>query len=84
MEGVLTMIRHTTDAASGITAEQQAILDEIKEVTRQIACTELWFEMESDSDLIEACIYQREALSARYRYLLSIAKQHEISSSPFK
>ena len=39
--------------------------------------------MESDHDLIEACIYQREELLARYRYLMRVAKNDNINSSPF-
>ena len=44
------------------------------------------FAMESDSDLIEACIYEMEALRARYRYLLKTAKQEglvAVSEPPF-
>ena len=47
-------------------------LNEIREICAQIKCTEMWFEMEDDDDLIEASIYQREALNARYRYLLRL------------
>lgn len=48
--------------------------DEIHEAIREV-CARLdmvnrRFEMESDSDLIEACIYEMESLRARYRYLL--------------
>ena len=50
-------------------------LNEIREICAQIKCTEMWFEMEDDDDLIEASIYQREALNARYRYLLRQAKK---------
>lgn len=50
-------------------------LNEIKEICAQIKCNEMWFEMEEDDDLIEASIYQREALKARYRYLLRQAKK---------
>lgn len=39
------------------------------------------FEMESDSDLIDACIYEMEALRARYRFLLRQAKQEGLTAS---
>ena len=54
-------------------------LNEIREICAQIKCTDMWFEMEDDDDLIEASIYQREALNARYRYLLRQAKKNDIS-----
>ena len=38
--------------------------------------------MESDSDLIEACIYEMEALRARYRYLLKAAREQGITAAP--
>lgn len=38
------------------------------------------FEMESDSDLIDACIYEMEALRARYRFLLRQAKQEGLTA----
>ena len=42
-------------------------------------CTDMWFEMEDDEDLIDASIYQRESLNARYRYLLRKAKENHIT-----
>ena len=54
-------------------------LNEIREICAQIKCTDMWFEMEDDDDLIEASIYQREALNARYRYLLRQAKKNNVS-----
>ena len=84
MEGVLRMIRHAENVAEKQDkAQRQQILDEIKDVSRRLACVERWFEMENDSDMIEACIYEREALNARYRCLLRKARQNELSSSPF-
>jgi len=38
--------------------------------------------MESDSDLIEACIYEMEALRARYRYLLKAAREQGLTAAP--
>lgn len=87
MEGVLRMIRHTVVSAAQkdavAQADEKAILEEIKEVSRQMRYIDQWFDMECDADMIDSCIYQREALNARYRYLLNRARQHELSSSPF-
>ncbi len=50
------------------------IKNEIKGICEKIAKTELWFEDEQNEDLIDACLYQREFLNARYRYLLKKIK----------
>lgn len=46
------------------------LLEDIREVQRQLALSDARFDMQSDRDLIDACIYEQEALRARYRYLL--------------
>ncbi len=50
------------------------LLEEIKEVCSEMAKTENWFQMESNDDLIEACIYKREFLNSRYKYLINKVK----------
>lgn len=79
MENVLRRIGQT--AGRVIEKREEAgeklsrqILEEIHEVKRRKACNERWFQMESDEDLVEACIYEREELAARYRYLLRQAR----------
>ena len=51
----------------------------IREVCRQIDAVERQFSMQTDPDLIEGCIYELEALRARYRYLLRTAREQGIS-----
>ena len=71
----------------GVRDPQEAILNakkrrffrELREIYSQMKCTDVWFEMEDDEDLIDASIYQREALNARYRYLLRQAKENHIT-----
>lgn len=46
----------------------------IREVCHQLDCVQSRFEMETDSDMIEACIFEMESLRARYRYLIRLAK----------
>lgn len=55
------------------------LIEEIKNICSEMDKTNLWFQMESDSDLIEACIHQREVLNARYRYLMNKIKLDKIS-----
>lgn len=60
-----------------------SILEQIKQVNRLMNCADLWFENEIDEALIESCIYQREALGARYKYLITVAKRQNLKSEPF-
>lgn len=85
MESVFKMIRQTEKSSGSEESERQLdLVNEIREVCRQLNCTERWFQMEKDDDLIEACIHQREVLNARYRYLMRKAKRDNLYSSPFE
>ena len=59
-----------------LNAKRIRFFNELREICAQIKCTDMWFEMEEDEDLIDASIYQRESLNARYRYLLRQAKNY--------
>ncbi len=83
MESVLKLLQRTESAAEQPDVNQEKLLSEIKDVSRLLAYNECWFQFECDSDLIDACIYQREELQARYRYLLSQAKQYGVSNAAF-
>jgi len=54
--------------------EQNRLIQDIREVRRQLEAAHAFFALETDEDLLDAAIYQREALQARYRYLLRLAK----------
>ena len=56
------------------------LLIAIRDTCRRMDNAKLRFEMESDSDLIEACIYEMESLRARYRYLLRMARMQGITA----
>lgn len=62
-----------------LNAKKRRFLNEVRDICAQIKCTDMWFEMEEDEDLIDASIYQRESLNARYRYLLRQARENNIS-----
>ncbi len=64
--------------------QRQSLLEEIKKTSRSLAYTNMWFDCETDTDLIDSCIYQREALNARYSTLIMQAKNNNINSVPFK
>ena len=84
METVLKYIQRVDRADVQAEQKQQNLLDEIKEVGRMLSCNEVWFQMECDENLIDSCIYQREALQARYRYLLAAAKRQGVSAISFQ
>ena len=58
-----------TDAQSESECRRGALVEEIKSIRRRMNSTRLCFENECDEDMIEACIYELEALGARHRYL---------------
>ena len=62
-----------------VCSENELIRTEIRNVCLELQKTENWFQMEIDSNLIEACIHQREVLNARYKYLMNKLKPMEIS-----
>ena len=54
------------------------IIDSIREVCDGMDAAQSRFEPESDPDLIEAAIYELQALRAKYRYLLRTAREEGI------
>ena len=56
------------------------IINEIKNICRQMEINDIWFQNESDNDLIDACIYQREVLNARYKYLINKLREKNPNS----
>lgn len=85
MESVLKLLQRTTVCEEETTElDRRKIVDSIREVSRQLAYNECWFQLESDENLIDACIYQREELKSRYRYLLNLAKQKGVNCASFQ
>jgi hypothetical protein len=60
----------------------EALLEDIRTVCRQMDAARARFEMEQDEDLVEASIYELESLKARYRYLIKRAKKEKLSDAP--
>ena len=58
---------------------EQRLLQDIRRVCRMIDDAYARFQMQADDDLVEASIYEIEALKARYRYLLRLAKTQNIT-----
>lgn len=62
------------------TAPSEKILADIRDVRREIDVAYSRFKIASDSDLIDAAIYDIEALNARHRYLIRLAKANSIEA----
>ena len=75
------MIKIFKKTSPEINPDAQKIKDEINKICTELEKTNMWFQMEIESDLIEACILQREVLNARYRHLISKMKLLELSLS---
>ncbi|HAH78770.1 MAG TPA: hypothetical protein DEB16_01295 [Ruminococcaceae bacterium] len=84
MESVLKLFLRNDCKVEKTETDKQKLLSEIRDVSRRLAYNECWFQQECDRDLIDACIYQREELRARYRYLLSLAKQEGVNCAAFQ
>ena len=65
-----------------LSVNDQGLIDELKHVRDRMTHADVWFQMEEDSDLIEACIYRQRELKARYRYLIRQVKNNKITMSP--
>lgn len=56
-------------------------LQSIQDICRRMEALESQFSMQSDGDLIEACIYEMEALRAQYRFLLRQAREEGLTGT---
>ena len=78
MYGIRNIFGHKDNRDVILQEKAKRLFKEFKYLYVQMQCTEMWFQMEEDEDLIEASIYQIESLRARYRYLLKKAKDNNI------
>lgn len=53
-------------------------IETIRELCERMETVQSRFEMETDPDLIEGCIYEMEAIRAQYRYWLRVARDEGI------
>lgn len=55
---------------------------ELRDARQELSAAKTRFQMLSDEDLITASIHEMEALEARCRYLLRLARQQGVCSTP--
>ncbi|MBC8570059.1 YaaL family protein [Zongyangia hominis] len=84
MEGILRskFLPRVRETSAAPVQETDRIIEDIKAVLELMDYAERRFNLEQDEDLLEACIYENKALSARYRYLIKMAKRKGISYDP--
>ena len=55
------------------------VIEAIREICARMDAVQNRFELETDPDLIEGCIYELESLRAQYRYLLRTARKEGVT-----
>jgi len=80
--GVFALVRNKLQARRKPPepTSRERLIEDMRDVRRQLEAVQSYFALESDEDLLDAAIYQREALHARYRYLLRLAKQANLTA----
>lgn len=81
MEGIITGVFHNVFKQKAIDKSGNELLCEIEAVKQGLSSVTSRFEFQSDPDLVESCIYEMQALTARYRYLLREARRLGLKSS---
>ena len=62
--------------------ERQALLEEIETTKRAHATALANLENIADPDLIDCYIYELNAVQVRYKFLLRLAKEHNLTNLP--
>ena len=79
MEGILrTFIRPINavrEKAMPKPRENDGLVEEIEAIKAQLRNVQNRFDLYTDFDMTDSCIYEMEALEARYRYLIKRAKE---------
>ncbi|MCL2446562.1 MAG: hypothetical protein FWD06_07335 [Oscillospiraceae bacterium] len=60
---------------------QENIIAQLRDVRHQLAAAQSYFAMESDEDLVEAAIFQKEALERRERHLIRQARKLQMEAA---
>ncbi len=84
MEGILQSVLKPIRLIKEKTAPaiKDPLIEEIETVKEELRSVQNRFDLLTDFDLTDACIYEMEALEARYRFLLKEAKQRHAQNMP--
>lgn len=75
MEGTIAGVLNLALNRKTENKQQKQLLCELESVKQSLDVVASRFEYESEPDLVEACIYEMQALTARYRYLAKEARR---------
>ena len=64
-------------AAQARDEERQALMEGMAQTRSQLSCAYAQFNTYSDPDLVDACVYEINALQSRYSYYVRQVKQLE-------
>ena len=81
MESVLTGVLNFVTTRKQEDKGDKQLITEIESVKQSIEMAASRFDFQSDPDLVEACIYEMQALAARYRYLRREARRQGITQN---
>lgn len=81
MEGAIAAVLGTVTRRREEDTDGKRLLAEIDSVKSSLEMAAERFEYQSDPDLVDACIYEMQALTARYRYLTREARRQGITKS---
>lgn len=88
MEGILQTflkpIYATKTKSKSTVVKNDDVIAEINAVKEQLRNVQNRFDLYTDFDLTESCIYEMEALEARYRYLIKQAKNQNVNHLQFE
>lgn len=84
MEGILQTVLKPIMLIKEKTAppKKDPLIQEMEEVRAELEHAYGRFDASVDFDITDACIYEIEALEARYRYLIKKAKQERAEKAP--
>jgi hypothetical protein len=81
MEGTIAGVLHLSSSRREEDTSNKQLISEIEQVTQSIEMVSSRFNFQCDPDLVEACIYEMQALAARYRYLTREARRQGITKN---
>jgi hypothetical protein len=76
-----TFLRRRENEPARTQNDAARLAEDIREIRRQIENTRMLFSMETDDDLLDAAIYQMQALQARYSYLLRRGRGEDFAAT---
>jgi len=79
MEGIIKA-SVSTENENLYDMSEEDVLRQLKDVTTQLKRIYQHYNLLTDEDLIESCIYEMQAINARYSHLIKIAKQRNLTS----